>query len=67
MLGGTTMQTIILMWVTFRTDWNNEVKDNLLYFYFHMRSLMAAINGRVVVTFLMKNFVVCRWKKQPRG
>jgi len=27
MLGGTTMQTIILMWVTFRTDWNKEVKD----------------------------------------
>ncbi|KAE9600713.1 hypothetical protein Lal_00045761 [Lupinus albus] len=27
MLGGTTMQTIILIWVTFRTDWNKEVKD----------------------------------------
>lgn len=27
MLGGTTMQTIILMWVTFRTDWNKEVKE----------------------------------------
>ncbi|KAK2424385.1 MATE efflux family protein [Trifolium repens] len=27
MLGGTTMQTIILMWVTFRTDWNNEVEE----------------------------------------
>ncbi|PNY00652.1 protein TRANPARENT TESTA 12-like [Trifolium pratense] len=27
MLGGTTMQTIILMWVTFRTDWNKEVEE----------------------------------------
>lgn len=26
MLGGTVLQTIILVWVTFRTDWNNEVK-----------------------------------------
>ncbi|CAL5200541.1 unnamed protein product [Lathyrus oleraceus] len=29
MLGGTTMQTIILMWVTFRTDWNKEVEASL--------------------------------------
>ncbi|XP_004487410.1 protein DETOXIFICATION 40-like [Cicer arietinum] len=27
MLGGTTMQTVILMWVTFRTDWNKEVQE----------------------------------------
>ncbi|KAK7261088.1 hypothetical protein RIF29_27392 [Crotalaria pallida] len=27
MLGGTVMQTIILMWVTFRTDWNKEVEE----------------------------------------
>ncbi|KAL2483411.1 MATE efflux family protein [Forsythia ovata] len=26
MLGGTTMQTIILLWATFRTDWNKEVE-----------------------------------------
>ncbi|THU45150.1 hypothetical protein C4D60_Mb02t14830 [Musa balbisiana] len=26
MIGGTIMQTLILMWVTFRTDWNKEVK-----------------------------------------
>ena len=25
MIGGTLMQTVILLWVTFRTDWNNEV------------------------------------------
>ncbi|PQQ16044.1 protein DETOXIFICATION 40 [Prunus yedoensis var. nudiflora] len=25
MIGGTLMQTIILLWVTFRTDWNKEV------------------------------------------
>jgi hypothetical protein len=25
MLGGTCMQTAILVWVTLRTDWNNEV------------------------------------------
>ncbi|XP_058755875.1 protein DETOXIFICATION 40-like [Vicia villosa] len=29
MLGGTTMQTIILMWVTFRTDWNKEVEASV--------------------------------------
>ncbi|CAK9166912.1 unnamed protein product [Ilex paraguariensis] len=26
MIGGTMMQTIILLWVTFRTDWNKEVE-----------------------------------------
>ncbi|XP_072957447.1 protein DETOXIFICATION 40-like [Typha angustifolia] len=26
MIGGTFMQTLILMWVTFRTDWNKEVE-----------------------------------------
>ncbi|KAL5773332.1 hypothetical protein ACOSQ2_013256 [Xanthoceras sorbifolium] len=26
MIGGTTMQTLILLWVTFRADWNNEVE-----------------------------------------
>ena len=24
MIGGTMMQTLILLWVTFRTDWNKE-------------------------------------------
>ncbi|KAJ3674872.1 hypothetical protein LUZ60_005488 [Juncus effusus] len=27
MLGGTFMQTVILCWVTFRTDWNKEVEE----------------------------------------
>uniref|UniRef100_A0A0D9VVU2 Protein DETOXIFICATION n=1 Tax=Leersia perrieri TaxID=77586 RepID=A0A0D9VVU2_9ORYZ len=27
MLGGTCMQTAILLWVTLRTDWNNEVEE----------------------------------------
>ncbi|CAL9205024.1 protein DETOXIFICATION 40-like [Musa acuminata AAA Group] len=27
MIGGTIMQTLILMWVTFRTDWNKEVEE----------------------------------------
>ncbi|GKD50411.1 DETOXIFICATION 40-like protein [Tanacetum coccineum] len=26
LIGGMTMQTVILLWVTFRTDWNKEVK-----------------------------------------
>ncbi|KAK4360946.1 hypothetical protein RND71_019898 [Anisodus tanguticus] len=26
MIGGTVMQTIILLWFTFRTDWNKEVE-----------------------------------------
>ncbi|KAK1557949.1 hypothetical protein Q3G72_034635 [Acer saccharum] len=26
MIGGTAMQTLILLWVTFRTDWNKEVE-----------------------------------------
>lgn len=25
MIGGTTMQTIILIWATYQTDWNKEV------------------------------------------
>ncbi|KAG9159733.1 hypothetical protein Leryth_007754, partial [Lithospermum erythrorhizon] len=29
MLGGTLMQTIILMWVIFRTDWNKEVEASM--------------------------------------
>ncbi|WVZ59703.1 hypothetical protein U9M48_009813 [Paspalum notatum var. saurae] len=27
MLGGTCMQTLILFWITFRTDWNKEVEE----------------------------------------
>ncbi|XP_042516477.1 protein DETOXIFICATION 40-like [Macadamia integrifolia] len=27
MIGGTLMQTIILLWVTYRTDWNKEVEE----------------------------------------
>ncbi|KAK7404910.1 hypothetical protein VNO78_05960 [Psophocarpus tetragonolobus] len=27
MLGGTVLQTIILVWITFRTDWNREVEE----------------------------------------
>ncbi|XP_043690811.1 protein DETOXIFICATION 40-like [Telopea speciosissima] len=27
MIGGTLMQTIILLWYTYRTDWNKEVED----------------------------------------
>ncbi|KAJ1389238.1 Multi antimicrobial extrusion protein [Sesbania bispinosa] len=27
MLGGTVMQTIILLWITFRTNWNKEVEE----------------------------------------
>ncbi|KAL5794078.1 hypothetical protein ACOSP7_002672 [Xanthoceras sorbifolium] len=27
MIGGTVMQTIILLWATFRTDWNKEVQE----------------------------------------
>ncbi|KAH7556974.1 hypothetical protein ACOSP7_026309 [Xanthoceras sorbifolium] len=27
MMGGTAMQTLILLWVTFRTDWNKEVQE----------------------------------------
>lgn len=27
MIGGTAMQTIILLWVTFRTDWNAEASS----------------------------------------
>ncbi|XP_019706670.1 protein DETOXIFICATION 40 isoform X2 [Elaeis guineensis] len=27
MIGGTLMQTLILIWVTFRTDWNKEVNE----------------------------------------
>lgn len=29
MIGGTCMQTIILIWVTFRTDWNKEVEESM--------------------------------------
>nr|GMC78678.1 protein DETOXIFICATION 40-like [Ipomoea batatas] len=28
MIGGTAMQTFILLWVTFRTDWNKEVEKS---------------------------------------
>ena len=31
MIGGTLIQTIILLWVTFRTDWNKEV--NLIFLF----------------------------------
>ncbi|XP_051208969.1 protein DETOXIFICATION 40 [Lolium perenne] len=29
MIGGTLMQTLILLWVTFRTDWNKEVAQSM--------------------------------------
>lgn len=32
MLGGTVMQTIILIWITARTDWNKEVIQISLLF-----------------------------------
>jgi hypothetical protein len=31
MLGGTVLQTIILVWVTLRTDWDKEVKTQFLF------------------------------------
>ncbi|THU74575.1 hypothetical protein C4D60_Mb04t34830 [Musa balbisiana] len=27
MIGGTTIQTLILLWVAFQTDWNKEVEE----------------------------------------
>ncbi|KAK3031864.1 hypothetical protein RJ639_035634 [Escallonia herrerae] len=29
MIGGTVIQTMILLWITFRTDWNKEVEEAL--------------------------------------
>ncbi|XP_062106117.1 protein DETOXIFICATION 40 [Humulus lupulus] len=29
MIGGTVIQTLILLWITFRTDWNREVEESL--------------------------------------
>ncbi|CAI0550617.1 unnamed protein product [Linum tenue] len=29
MIGGTALQTVILLWVTFRTDWDKEVEESL--------------------------------------
>jgi hypothetical protein len=44
MIGGLVVQTLVLIWVTFRTDWNKEVyfqnlKEHILftYMYFHLR------------------------------
>jgi hypothetical protein len=31
MIGGTLMQTLILVWVTFRTDWEKEVRAVTLH------------------------------------
>ena len=31
MIGGTLMQTVILVWVTLRTDWNKEVNVGFNY------------------------------------
>lgn len=31
MIGGTLMQTIILIWVTYRTDWNKEVTSLIIF------------------------------------
>lgn len=50
LIGGMTMQTLILLWVTFRTDWNKEVifKDSNLgdkfNFFFFIYSNKKAIN-----------------------
>lgn len=41
MIGGTFMQTVILVWVTVRTDWNKEV---------HMRFPSTVIDIRTCKT-----------------
>lgn len=33
MIGGTLIQTLILIYVTFRTDWNKEVINDSITFY----------------------------------
>jgi hypothetical protein len=33
MIGGTLIQTTILLWITFRTDWNKEVRASLAFDY----------------------------------
>lgn len=35
MIGGTVMQTLILLWYTYRTDWNKEVTSHLSYIVLH--------------------------------
>lgn len=44
MIGGTLMQTMILLWVTIRTNWNEEVitinMQRTLMFYVHKEEAM---------------------------
>jgi hypothetical protein len=36
MLGGTAVQTLVLLWATFRTNWDKEVNLFCIYFIFYI-------------------------------
>jgi hypothetical protein len=52
MIGGTLMQTLILAWVTFRTDWDKEVRAVTLHLRYHILLLFllsAHLNYTIVL------------------
>lgn len=40
MIGGTLLQTLILLWVTFRTDWKKEVSDLMKVYCYKLQNLL---------------------------
>ncbi|XP_057792400.1 protein DETOXIFICATION 40-like isoform X1 [Salvia miltiorrhiza] len=57
MLGGTLMQTVILIWVTARTDWNKEV-TNYIIFCCIFFILISSIVFKYLSRFSIKSWVV---------
>lgn len=51
MIGGTVIQTIILLWVTFRTDWNKEVLLSTLIFYITNKKNMGNMCKHVNINY----------------
>lgn len=63
MLAGTVLQTIILIWVTFRTDWNKEVKkkgSHMCIYFLYFSSILTPNLSRQISLLKKKKYY-----KQP--
>jgi hypothetical protein len=60
MIGGTCMQTLILIWVTVRTDWKKEVRTNSIFFIQKIKLIVDfnyILKARSISSFLCENCI----------
>jgi hypothetical protein len=60
MIGGTFIQTLILLWITFRTDWNKEV-NHKSSFQYHIINLMGSY--AIIHLFKFKRIWTCNCER----